>query len=382
MTNQQVIQKSQELIGMRSLMQDYALMLIAVFAVSVYRYGVSALWITVLSVVTCFICRKGGEKILHCDFSSRDFSTFVTAVTFAMLLPSTATWWMVVSGAIFAIVVCVLPFGKTANSPFVPAAAAICFVTLCWPDRIFLFDGAEMTVAKMLSQGTAIGRNTVAILEVLTGHLPSFLGAGCTIALIGALIFFAIRHPKNSVSAFSFLLAVVIMAFAFPRIGTGRLLSVFMEICGGSVLFCAIFFITYPSVLPERTLSRGVWGFSAGIICMLMRYFGAFEEPICFGILIACAISGLFEKLPLAKREKTVKALPNSETVVSEEVLNEIPDIEEIPQESEKETTTEENAPATESESFENESLEAVVSEENTVNTEESVFGIGGDGNE
>lgn len=386
MTNQQITQKPQDFIDMRNHMIDYAIMLTAPFLVAVLYHGLRAVLLVLISIVTCTICRRIGEKVLNCDFSSRDFSNWIIGVTFALLLPSTATWWMVVFGAVFAIIVCVLPFGKTMNSPFVPAAAAVSFVTLCWPDRMFAYsDTAGISLSKMLSQGNSIGSNAVALLEVFTGALPSAMGAGCVLALLGSLIFLTIRRPKDAVSAYTFMLAVIVMAILFPRVSTGRFISVIMEFCGGEVLFGAIFFMTYPSALPKRTFARGVWGFVGGIICMLMRYFGSFEEPMCFGILIACALTELADKIPLAKWEKVkeekeeIKVVEPIETVVPEEVLNEIPDIEEITVEEETETNEEftEETPVSESES-----LHDVIEEENTVTETEAPFMTGGDSDE
>ncbi len=381
MTNQQITQKPQDLTEMRSLMKDYAIMLTAPFAVAVLHYGITAVVFALISVVTCVVCRKIGEKILGCDFSSRDFSSWVIGVSFALLLPSTAQWWMVVAGAAFAITVCVLPFGKTANSPFVPTAAAISFVTLCWPERMSEFSQTGLSLSKMLIQGNSIGNNAVAIFEALTGSVPSAIGAGCGIALLGALVFLAIRHPKNALSAGTFLLAVVIMAILFPRVSTGRFVSVIMELCAGKMIFAAVFFMTYPSVLPQRTVARGVWGFAGGIICMLMRYFGALEEPVCFGILIICACTELADKIPLTKKEKAgaepKEEIEIVETVVPDEVLSEIPD---APENEEAEEKTEE--PVTETVTVESDSLEAVVAEENTIDETENVFNMGGDGDE
>ena len=172
------------------------------------------------------------------------------------------------------------------------------------------------------------------------------------------------------------------MSVLFPRVGTGRFISLIMELCGGMLLFGAVFFISTPSVMPQRPLARAVWGFAGGIICMIIRYIGAVEESACFGILITCAISDFFDKLPLTKKEKlqiVVEEIVTPElpiTVVPDEVLEEIPD---IPEEITEETTEEiiedsvEETPVQEAES-----LEEVISEENTVTDQQAPFVIGG----
>ena len=98
------------------------------------------------------------------------------------------------------------------------------------------------------------------------------------------------------------------------------------------ILFGAVFFISSPTFSPVRTLSKILWGFASGVICMLIRYVTPFEEGACFGFVISCALSSIFDNLPLTRKEKKkIKDLvPYIETeiaapsVVPEEVLNEI----------------------------------------------------------
>ena len=309
---------------MRSVSADYTVMLLAPCTVAVYRYGAKAFFLIILSAVVCALCRKIGGTILRTEYLLRDFSA-VMGVMLALLLPASADWIMIVCADLFAVAVCILPFGTSKNAPFPPAAAAVCFLSVCWGDKMFSYPalGAEdyfaavregTSITKMLIQNNSIGRNPAMILEVLTGAVPSAIGAGCILALLGALIYLIIRRPKNSVATLSFLLSASLMALIFPRVSTGRLISLAMELCGGMLLFSAIFFVSDPFIMPKRLLSRAVWGFAGGIVCMLMRYVSSWEESVCFGILIMAATAGFFDKLPLTPREK--KRIAKSEPYI------------------------------------------------------------------
>lgn len=385
MSNSALQPNKTEFTDNRRIMTDYSIMLSAPMILGMFNHGIRVLIAVFLGVFTCAVCGKIAEKILKVKFPLRDFSPFFLGACTALLMPATAPWWLIVAASAFAMVVCVVPFGAANNAPFVPPAAAFCFAILCWKDIIFDYSETGKSVTMLLSQGNSIGKNIAAVLEVLVGNVPSAMGTGSALALLGALIFLIIRRPKDSVSSLTFILAVAVMAILFPRVGTGRFISLIMELCGGMLLFSAIFFMSYPSILPTRLMPRAIWGFVSGIICMLIRYVGTFEETAVFGILIACAIADFFDKLPLTKKEK--KLLVNEEeiieipvpTVVPDEVLNEIPDIsvaEIIEQTDEPEEEAE--APAIQ----ESESLEAVISEENDVTIEDSPFIAGGDGNE
>ena len=376
-------QKKYEFTESRRITFDYVIMLSALLIFAVSKNGVTALFLALISVITCKLCVKLGESLLKINFSSRILTPIVIGLSVALMLPATAPWWIFVFTSAFAVIVCVLPFGSPEKAPFVPAATAFCFAALCWNDQIFDYAAADLSITQLLSQNVSMGDNIASVLEVLVGNVPSAMGTGCALLLFGALIFMIIRRPKDSVPVLTFILAIMIMSVLFPRIGTGRFISLIMELCGGMLLFGAIFFISYPSIMPERMLARVIWGFTGGVICMVIRYIGAFEEAAGFGILITCAISDFFDKLPLTKKEKAAKEIdePVSElpiTVVPDEVLEEIPDIpeEETENTSEEEQTNEDTSEETPVQ--EAETLVDVISEENTVTEADSPFVIGG----
>ena len=381
MTNTATPQKKYELTESRKVTLDYAIMLSAPLIFAVTQNGVSALFLALISILTTTIFVRLGEKLLKIDFSSRFLTPVVIGLSVALMLPATAPWWIFVFTSAFAVFVCVLPFGSPEKSPFVPASVAICFAILCWKEEVFSYESADSSITSMLSQNISMGDNVASVFEVLIGNVPSAMGTGCTLILFGTLIFLAIRRPKDSIPVFTFLFAVIVMSILFPRVGTGRFISLVMELCGGMLLFGAIFFISNPSIMPERILARAVWGFTGGVICMIIRYIGAIEESACFGILIACAISDFFDKLPLTKKEKSQiqseEVVDTPITVVPDEVLEEIPD---IPQEITEEVAQEEATIETEDvlPIGDAESLEEVVSEENTITENEAPFAMGG----
>ena len=271
--------------------------------------------------------------------------------------------------------VCVLPFGGPENSPFTPSVTAFCFAMLCWREEVFNYSSTGDSIGQMLLYGNSINKNLVGILEALVGNVPSAMGTGCIIALIGVLIFLIIRRPKDCLATIFFIIAVCIMASLFPRISTGRVLSVIMELCSGMLSFGAVFFISSPIYAPKRTISKAVWGFASGIICMLVRYVSPFEEGACFGFVIACAVSDYFDNLPLtADEKKKIKAqepyieTEKATTIVPEEILDEIPDLFTVDIQDEN----------TESITFESESLKDVIAEENAANFSEAPFNMGG----
>lgn len=370
----------------RSATKDYLLMLCVPLAVAIFNHGFIAILNLAVSLITCLFFTDLGKKFLGSEFPPKSPHSFIIGISIILLLPATTPWWIIALTAAFAMGVCVLPFGSPEKTPFIPSVTAFCFALLCWHEEIFNYPAIGDSLGKMLLYGNSINDNLVAILEVLVGSVPSAMGTGCILALIGVLLYLILRRPKDSIATICFILAVGIMASIFPRVSTGRILSVIMELCSGMILFGAIFFISSPIISPKRTISKAVWGFASGIICMLIRYVAPFEESACFGFIISSAISDYFDNLPLtAKEKKKIKELePYIETeivpsVVPEEILEEIPNMsvmEILEQTDEPEIIEDEQI------SYESDSLETVISEENTITDSDAPFVMGGDGDE
>lgn len=384
-------QKPKEFSEIRKIMLSYTLLLSALAAVSVYSYGLRALAIVLTSVVTASVCKKICEEIGKSDYPHGDLSGLVTGLMTALILPVTVPLYIPFFTAVFAVVVCMMPFGTAKNSPFVPAAAAHCFAVLCFGDKVFSYplisvgvfeaEKAGTSLTSLLTSGTSINLNFAVVLEILTGQIPSFLGTGFVIMLLGALIFLIIRHPKNALPPIAFLLAASLVALIFPRIGAGALTSLIMEMCGGMMLFSAVFFMSYPSVMPSRLLPSVIWGAVSGIVCMAFRHFGKTEDSLVFGIVIMNATASLFDEIPLTKleRKKIDDNTPYEQTeettgVVPEEILNEIPDITEEEIIAQEETALEE--------AVSNEDLHTAFISENEIGETDVLFGSGGGGNE
>lgn len=137
------------------------------------------------------------------------------------------------------------------------------------------------------------------------------MGATCSIALFGALLFLAVRRPKNFTVSVSFLAVCFIYALLFPRVLTGRFVSAFMEICGGMLLFSSVFF-DRRQASSEELYSRICYGAAAGLMCMIMRSVGKFEDSTVFAVLLANGLVTAFDKLPLTKRERHLVAAENA----------------------------------------------------------------------
>ena len=165
------------------------------------------------------------------------------------------------------------------------------------------------SLASMLAQNTSVSLSSVKALDILVGNFPGPMGASCIIVLVGSAMYMLIRRTNLFITTAGFLSGAALMAVCFPRV-TNLFTSLVLELCAGYIIFAAIFLITEHSTQPKNPLSRLLYGFTAGVSCMLMRRFGTFEECACFAILITNAVWPVIDKFfmnLINKRKKTSK---------------------------------------------------------------------------
>ncbi len=299
----------------------------AVPAVMAWYYnGVQVFKLIFLSVLSAVACELVMSLLLKMKIELQDMNAVYIGVVMALMLPANASPWLAAAGCAFAIVVVKFPMGGTMNSPFVPAAAGFAFISLCKPELVFNYPAVEssavsrsVSLASMLADGTSIRLNSINTINLLIGEFVGPMGATCTILLLCSLIYIAFRRPAALLNSFGFLLACVVMAILCPRVQTGILSSVLLEMSSGMLIFAAVFLVTDPGASPKRLSNRFIYGVITGVLCMLIRYYGKFEESVCFAVLMTNAIWPVFRiffgDTPNGSRKVSTPPAPAEEVV-------------------------------------------------------------------
>ena len=98
--------------------------------VGVYFFGVPALKVIIISVISCVVLEALWQKLTGNLITIRDGSAALTGLLLSMNLPSGAPWWLVVLGSLVAIVVAKQIFGGIGNNPFNPALVGRVFLQI------------------------------------------------------------------------------------------------------------------------------------------------------------------------------------------------------------------------------------------------------------
>ena len=123
----------------QKIMRDVAIALVPTLAFGVYKFGLNALMLILVSVISSIAFEAGYEYLAKKPITGFDFSALVTGMIIAVNLPPTATWWMAVLGSAFAIIVVKMFFGGLGQNFMNPALAGRCFLTISFTQRMTNF---------------------------------------------------------------------------------------------------------------------------------------------------------------------------------------------------------------------------------------------------
>ncbi len=264
----------------------------------IFNFGLRALLVLVLSIVSCVISEYLYNKILHKKNTVTDLSAVVTGLLLGLNLPHTVQWFIPVLGGVFAIVVVKMLFGGLGQNFMNPALGARCFLLLSFaqPMTSFTYDGVTgATPLASLKAGESVDP-----VKMLLGTEAGTIGETSVIALlIGAIILLImgiinLRIPATYIITF----AVFIILFGGHGFDITFLIE---ELCGGGLILGAFFMATDYVTSPITSNGQILYGICLGVLTGLIRIFGSSAEGVSYAIIISNLLVPLIERVTVPR---------------------------------------------------------------------------------
>ncbi|MBQ5718512.1 MAG: RnfABCDGE type electron transport complex subunit D, partial [Alistipes sp.] len=264
-----------------SIMRDVVIALLPALVVSVVVFGLNVLTVTALSVASCVLFEYLIQKFVvkgACTISN--WSAVVTGVLLAFNLPATIPWWIVIIGALVAIVVGKMTFGGLGKNPFNPALVGRVFLLIAYPVQMTSFPAVEGLDA--LSGATPLAAvkfgaeaGVVPVQNLLLGNMPGSLGEVAAVALLAGFAYLLWRKVITWHIPVTVLGTMAVFAFvvALSRGGDAALLWQFplFHVLAGGAMLGSIFMATDYATSPMTVKGQVIFAVGIGVITMLIR---------------------------------------------------------------------------------------------------------------
>ncbi len=284
----------------QKIMLDVIIALLPAAIAGTVIFGLRALLVIGVCVGVSVLSEFLFNLIVKKDQSIGDLSAVVTGLILALNIPANAPLWEAAVGAVFAIVIVKCLFGGVGKNVVNPAATARVFMLVAFgsltkaafPQGVDAVSGA--TPLALLSQGQA----TPPLMDLFLGNIGGAIGETCTLALLIGCAYLLIKK----VIMWHTPVAYIGTAFLFTlALEGGNVETALAWILSGGLFLGAIFMATDYVTSPATPLGRIVFGIGAGLLTVLIRFWGVYPEGASFAILIMNILNPFIDSLTARK---------------------------------------------------------------------------------
>lgn len=268
----------------RAFMIDVVLALLPATIAGCVIFGLRALLVVAVAIASAVASEAIFNLVTKRKQTVDDFSAIVTGLLLALNLPANIPLWQVVVASVFAIIVVKCVFGGLGCNIVNPAITARVFMlvafgsmtTQAFPKNLDATAGA--TPLAELANGT-----TPDLMNLFLGNVGGAIGETCSLALLIGAAYLMIKkviswHIPISYIVTVFVISLVVEGFDFTK-------ALAWVLSGGLIIgafFMATDYVTSPTT-PKGSI---IFGIGAGVITILIRFWGNYPEGVSFAILI------------------------------------------------------------------------------------------------
>jgi electron transport complex protein RnfD len=275
-------------------------------AVGIAHYGAPALGVISLAISTAILWELLFAYVGKRPITVGDGNAAMIGLLLAMVLPASVPWWLVVLATLLAIVIGVQIFGGIGANPFNPVALAFAILMVSYTAHLdfnaglvnFSLDFPSSTdpLATLKAFGPAAVEHLNPV-DLLMGRQVGGLGSTCGLALCLGGVYLILRGFIRWEISIAFIAGVFISAMLFNMVDPARYASPVFHLLTGYTIFGAFFLATESSSSPVNFIPMLIYGALGGVMTVLIRNIGAYEDGVIFAILLINLINPLVDKI-------------------------------------------------------------------------------------
>ena len=282
------------------IMRDVVLALLPSLAVGAAVQGFRALMVATVSVISAMAAEGLCSRLTGRGNTLRDGSALVTGLLFAMTLPVSVPYSVVMAGSVFAIAAKCLCGGLGQNL-FNPALLGRAAVMLLFPAGLTVYPADGVSGATPLHQ-MAMGKLPEEGMNALfLGTVPGSIGELSALTLLLGGGYLLVRRVISPRIPGGYLGTVAVLTLVFSK-GDNRITWMLCNLLGGGVLLGAIFMATDYVTSPVTPAGQWIFGVGCGVLTVVFRYFGLFPEGVTYAILLMNLLAWSIDRYTVPRR--------------------------------------------------------------------------------
>ena len=308
--------------SVKKIMYGVVLALMPALAASVYYFGIGAIIVTAVAIISSMLFEYLIQKyLIKGETTIFDGSAILTGLLLAFNVPSNLPIGIIIIGALIAVGVGKMSFGGLGQNPFNPALVGRVFLLISFPVQMtswptpkgFATGYADAitgaTPLGAMKEGLAGGSTVSNLMNTIPDHMQLFMGhmggSMGEISAVALLLGFAYMLYKKIIT-WHIPVYLVGTVFVFSAIlnfaNPDKFVDPVFNILTGGVMLGAIFMATDMVTSPMTPKGMAIFAIGIAVITVLIRAFGAYPEGISFAILIMNSFVPIINKYIQPKR--------------------------------------------------------------------------------
>ena len=292
-------------VGTRDLMRDVIIALIPALAVGIYFFRASAVGIIIASVAGCIFSEIFLQKIRKKPIETGNYSSLLTGLLLAAVLPPGLPLWMAFLGGVVAIGLGKEIFGGLGGNIFNPALLSRAFLMAAFP--VALTTWKVPITLDAVTTATPLGlakfeHYATPFSLLATGNVSGCVGETSAIALLAGIAYLLYRKVIDYRIPAAYAGTVAVFAGITHLFSPGVYMTPVFHIFAGGFLLGAGFMATDPVTSPVTVKGRWVFGAGCGLITMVIRLWGGLPEGVMYSILLMNACTPIINRLTRPRR--------------------------------------------------------------------------------
>ncbi len=282
----------------QSIMRDVTIALAPAAAFGVYNFGLRALLILVISVVTAMLTEALCQMIRKQPITVNDFSAVVTGLLLGMNLPVSVPIWIPIVGSFFAIAIVKQAFGGLGHNFINPALAARALLVASWPVQMTTWTAVKpdaqtsATVLGILKEGLDPSF-LPSLKDMLLGSIGGCIGETSAILLLLGGIYLIYRGVITIKIPGIYIGTVAILTLLITGFDVQ---TTMIHILSGGLILGAFFMATDYASSPITPKGQIIYAVGMGLLTTIIRFYGGYPEGVSYSILLMNVAAPLIDK--------------------------------------------------------------------------------------
>lgn len=263
------------------IMLDVIISLLPATVAGFIIFGLRALSVVLLCIGVCVISEFLFNKIVKKEDTTGDLSAVVTGLLLGLNLPAHTPLWQAAVGSIFAIIAVKCIFGGIGCNLVNPAITARVFMLISFTElsrASFPVDSVASATPLAVEAGSE-----PTLVDLFLGNVGGAIGETCKIALLLGGIYLITRSVISWVMPASFIGTVFVLSFLIKDFS---LTAALYQVLSGGLIIGAFFMATDYVTSPATDKGKLIFGIGAGLLTVLIRFWGVYPEGVSFAILL------------------------------------------------------------------------------------------------